>query len=325
MVKSGQPVSTSEVIASIDMPEKHLDLDVARILGMDAGRAAREIIAKPGDSIRKGDVIARKRGLISKQVVVPVDGKVVECSNGRVLIALGSSPLVVQAGFTGLVKEVIPDYGAILVTEGAILQGVWGNGRLAEGLMICLARSRNEELYPERMDVSLRGSVVFAGPCLKPETLRLASEITLRGLVVSSIAPEYLGLAEKLPYPVMVLNGLGKVPYDEHTYQIISNMDKRVACINAVIWDRYAGSRPEVVIPRRGEGHISELPENVDYTNGQLVRILQSPYLWETARIKNILPDSRAYPSGITAVSALCVLDNGEEIVQPLANLEVIV
>ncbi|MGA9398025.1 MAG: hypothetical protein WBV22_07175, partial [Anaerolineaceae bacterium] len=155
--------------------------------------------------------------MIAKLVYSPADGKVVESSNARVLIDLGSSPLVVQAGFTGLVKEVIPDRGAILVAEGAILQGVWGNGRLAEGLMICLARNQIEELIPDRMDVSLRGSVVFGGPCLDSETLRLASEIPLRGLVVSSIAPDILDLAKNLPFPIMALIGIGKVSYDDYS------------------------------------------------------------------------------------------------------------
>lgn len=324
MVKNGQIVSTNEVIASIEIPGKHKDLDIAQALGLDPMEAARLILCKQGDTVRIGDVIARKRGLFPKLVYSPVNGKVADCSNARVLIEMGSNPLVVYSGFTGVVKEVIPDYGAILVTEGAVIQGVWGNGRLAEGLMICLARSPVEELNPERMDVGLRGSVVFGGSCLKADTLRFTSEIPLRGLVVSSIAPELLGMAESLPFPVIALIGLGKIPYDDHTYQMIINIDKRVACVNATAWDRCSGSRPEVVIPKRGEGPVAELPEEVEYRTDQLVRILQSPYLWETARIKTILPDARLLPSGITAVSALCVMDNGEETVQPLTNLEVI-
>ncbi len=324
LVKSGQPVSTNDVIASIDMPDKHLNLDVSRILGLDPIQAARVIKPKPGDTIRKGEVIARRGGILSKQILSPVDGKVTDCSNARVLVELGSNPLIVQAGFTGIVREVIPEYGAILVAEGAILQGVWGNGRLAEGLIICLARNQVEELNPDRMDVSLRGSVVIGGPCMKAETLRLAADIPLRGLVVSSLAPELLEFAEKLPFPVMALIGLGRVPFDNHTYKIVGNLNKHVACVNAVPWYRYSGTRPEVVVPRRGEGHIAELPDNVEYETGQLVRILQSPYLWETARIKDILPEARHYPSGIVATSALCELENGKETVQPLVNLEVI-
>ncbi len=325
MVKNGQPVSSNEVIASIDMPAKHLNLDVPRALGLDPVRAIKAIVPKPGDTIRKGDVIAHRGGLLAKQVFSPVDGRVADCSNARVLIEMGSNPITVLAGFTGIVKEVIPEYGAILVTEGAILQGVWGNRRLAEGLMICLARNQVEELTPDRMDVSLRGSVVFGGPCLKPEVLRLAAEIPLRGLIISSISTELLELAEKMPFPVMALIGIGKVPYDNHSYEVISTMNNRVACINASVWDRFSGSRPEVVIPRRGEGRIAELPDVVEYQTGQLVRILQSPSLWETARIKELLPDTRVYPSGISAKSALCVLENGAETVQPLANLEVII
>lgn len=324
MVKSGQPVSTSEVIASIDMPEKHLNLDVSRALGLNPSQASQAILAKPGDSIQKGEVIARRGGLMSKQIFSPVDGRVTDCSNARILIELGSNPITVQAGFTGIVKAVIPDYGAIVVTEGAILQGVWGNGRLAEGLILNLARNQIDMITPDRMDISLRGSVVFGGPCVDSDTLRLASDIPLRGLVISSLAPELIELAEILPFPVMALTGLGKIPYDDFSYKIITSMEKRVACVNAIPWDRCSGSRPEVVIPRRGEGSIAELPDDVDYNIGQLVRILQSPYAWQTARIKNLLPQISIFPSGISAESAVCVFENGEETIQPLENLEVI-
>ena len=78
------------------------------------------------------------------------------------------------------------------------------------------------------------------------------------------------------------------------------------------------------MIPKRGEALLSESTESAEYKAGQLVRILQSPALWETARIKTLLPEDRVYPSGIVAKSALCILNNGEEIVQPLVNLEVI-
>ncbi len=324
LVTTGQPVSTNEVIASIDIPEKHLELNVADKLGVSAERVARWLEVKPGDRIQKEGVVAHRGGLLAKSVTSPVEGRVTEIKNGRILVEYGSNPVEVKAGFTGTIREVIPDFGAIVVSEGALLQGVWGNGKLAEGLLICMARNRIEELSPERMDVSLRGSVVFGGPCLKHETLRRAAEIPLRGLVASSIALDLLEYACTMPFPVMALIGLGKAVYDEHCYQIISHMDKHVACVNATSWDRCLGSRPEVVIPLRGDALLSESMEYAEYKAGQLVRILQSPAMWETARIKALLPEERLFPSGAITRSALCILDNGEEVVQPLVNLEVI-
>jgi hypothetical protein len=324
LVSTGQPVSTNEVIASIDIPEKHLELNVADKLGVSADRVARWLQVKPGDQIQKEAVVAHKGGLLAKSVTSPVDGRVTEITNGKILVEYGSNPVAVKAGFTGTIREIIPDFGAIVVSEGALLQGVWGNGKLAEGLMICMARNRIEELSPERMDVSLRGSVVFGGSCMRVETLKRAAEIPLRGLVVSSIAPDLLEYASTIPFPIMALIGVGKAVYDEHCYQIILKMDKCVACVNATVWDRCLGSRPEVVIPQRGKALLSESNENAEYKIGQLVRILQSPALWETAQIKTLLSEDRLYPSGIVTRSALCILNNGEEIVQPLVNLEVI-
>jgi hypothetical protein len=324
MVTNGQPVTTNEIVASIDIPEKHLEVDVIDTLGGGLDKIDRSILVKPGDMVQKGMVIARKGGLLAKTVMSPVDGRVTEIANGKILLEYGSNLITVNAGFTGTVREVIPNFGAIVVSEGALLQGVWGNGQLAEGLLICMARNRIEELSPERMDMSIRGSIVFGGPCLKREILTRAVEISLRGLVVSGIAPDLLEYASTVPFPVMALIGVGKAVYDEHCYQIISNMDKRVACVNATVWDHCLGSRPEVVIPKRGEDLLSESSESPEYKVGQLVRILQSPALWETARIKTLLSEERVYPSGIVAKSAICILNNGEEIVQPLVNLEVI-
>jgi hypothetical protein len=323
MVSNGQPVTTNEVIAAIEIPDKHLELNVSDELGFDPDRVSRAILVKPGDALQKGMLIARRSGLLPKTLTSPVDGRVVDLVQGKLLVEYGSNPINVKAGFTGTVREVIPNYGAILVTEGALLQGVWGNGKMAEGLMICMARNRIEELSPEHMDVSLRGSVVFGGPCMHVETLQRAAEISLRGLIVSGIDPHLLEYAGTIAFPVMVVAGLGKAVYDEHTYNIISMMDKRVACVNAAAWDRCQGSRPEVVIPQHGEVLLTESPEEAEYKVGQMVRILQSP-LWETARIKTLLPEERVFPSGVIAQSALCILGTGEEIVQPLVNLEVI-
>lgn len=324
IVTTGQLISTNDIIASIELPEKHLEINVATGLGVDPNRAASLIQVKPGDPVRKGDVLANRSGLLSKTVFSPGDGRVLDCSNARILIAVGSRPLTVQAGFSGQVKEVLPDLGAVLTTEGAILQGAWGNGRMAEGLLICLAGNRGELLAPDRMDISLRGSVVFGGPCLQAETLQRAAEIPLRGLVISGMAPELFPLADQMPFPVMVLIGPGAVPFDDFSLRIVQDLNKRVVCVNASAWGQRPGQRPEVIIPRHNEGPVSELPDTVDYQPGQLVRFLQSPYPWETARIKSLHPEAWAFASGITTPAALCVLENGKETVQALMNLEVI-
>jgi hypothetical protein len=323
MVSNGQPVTTNEVIAAIDLPEKHLELNILDLLGVDLTQVDKYMAVKPGEPVQTGTVVAHKGGLFARKVISPVDGRVVEINNGRVMVEHGSNPIVVKAGFTGTVREVIPNYGAIITSGGALLQGVWGNRKMAEGLMICMSRSRIEELSPERMDVNLRGSVVFGGPCMREEVLRRAEEIPLRGLVVSGIAPNLLEFANTLTFPILVLVGLGKAVYDEHTFNIITGLDKRVACVNATAWNRCLGTRPEIVIPKRDDTPLSESTEETEYKPGELVRILQSP-LWETARIKALLPEERVYPGGTIAQSALCIRDNGEEIVQPLVNLEVI-
>ncbi len=153
LVTNGQPVTTNEVIASIELPEKHLEINILDQLEVELLRVDKTLAVRVGDPVRVGTLIARKGGLLAKTVTSPVDGRIVEITNGRVIVEHGSNPIVVKAGFTGTVREVIPNFGAIITSGGALLQGVWGNQRMAEGLMICMARNRIEELTPERMDV----------------------------------------------------------------------------------------------------------------------------------------------------------------------------
>ena len=62
-------------------------------------------------------------------------------SGGRVLLEVESAPLELRAGIPGVITDLHPERGATIETNGALIQGAWGNGRVGEGLMIPLLKS----------------------------------------------------------------------------------------------------------------------------------------------------------------------------------------
>ena len=324
MVRAGQKVSSTDVVAEARLFTEHLVLEVARGLGLSPDRADKLIQRKVGDDVAEGDVIAGPVGLFARAIRAPKPGRVVAVGGGQVLIELVTRPFELRAGMSGVVSELIPDRGVIIETVGALIQGIWGNGRIEGGLLTVVARSPDDELLPDRLDVSMRGAVVLGGPCTQAEVIRAAAEIPIRALIVASLTPELLPLANEATMPIVALSGIGRLSMDEPTYKILSTSEKREICVNAMPWNRYNRSRPELIIPLPSSGS-SIPPREADiFAPGQTVRVTQFPGKGTVATIATLRPGLTAFPSGVRAPSAILQLDNGEKTAAALANLEII-
>ena len=50
-------------------------------------------------------------------------------------------------------------------------------------------------------------------------------------------------------FPIMVTEGFGAIPMNSAAFKLLTTNNKREATVNAEHFDRYTGSRPEVIIP----------------------------------------------------------------------------
>jgi hypothetical protein len=324
VVRAGQKVVATDVVAETRLVSQHQVLDVSRGLGVPVEQVDRYITRKVGEEVSQGDVIAGPVGLFPRVIRATKDGRVVSVSNGQVLIELENLPFELKAGIPGLVTELIADRGVVIETTGALLQGVWGNGQIDSGVLVALAHSADEELTSDRFDVSMRGSILLGGMCSHADTLRAAAQVPLRGLILGSMSGELVAVAKQLKMPVLILEGFGKLPINPAAYKILSTNDKREIAVNACTWDRLSGDRPEAVIHLPAAGPLST-PREVDiFAPGQTVRILRAPNPAAAGTLVALRPGQTAFPSGIRAPAAAVRLENGEQVVVPLANLEVV-
>lgn len=324
VVRKGQKVSTTDVVAEARLSPEHLQLDVARGLGLGEEQADGHIQCKSGDTIAQGDVVAGPVGIGHRVVRSPQSGRVIATGGGLVLIEVESSPYELKAGLPGIVTELIDDRGVVIDGAGALIQGVWGNGRIDFGLMFVLAQSPNEILTPERLDVSLRGSILMAGYCEDASVLKAAADLPLRGLILSSMSPALVPIAAKVRFPIVVLEGFGHIPMNSAAFQLLSTNERREVAINANPWDRISGARPEIVIPLPTTSDPALPPETDTFKEGQQVRCTRAPYIGRIGTLAAVHPGMDTLPNGLLVQAGVVRMENGEDVLLPLVNLEIL-
>ena len=322
LARLNQKVSAPDVVAQTSWAREHLLLDVTRILRVTSNVADRLITCNVGDRIAVGAVITAGKGLFSRRVRAPRDGRVVAVGGGKVLMEVGVTKVELRAGIPGTVVQVLPNHGVVIQTAGALIQGVWGNGRIASGTLVNLAEKPDGILTVGRLDVSLRGSIILAGIVNDVETLQAAAGLPVRGLILSSILPALIQKAMEMRYPILVTDGFGSLPMNSAAYKLLSTNARRDVTVNAEIHDRYSGARPEVIIPLP----ISEIPliprEVETFAPGLQVRMRLSPALGMIGSIVALKSGLTRLPSGLQAPAAEVKLENGETVIVPLVNLE---
>ena len=392
LVRQGQRVDPSDAVAEATLTPEHLVLDIAKGLALPRDRADEQIQRKAGEQVSEGDVLAGPVGITRRVVRAPRAGRVLIAGNGQILLQVESRPFQLRAGIPGIVVGLILERGVVIENKGALVQGVWGNGRIDYGSLHVLASRPDHALSPDQLDASLRGAVVFAGYCDQAEVLKTAAEAPLKGLILSSMASALIPVAARMPYPIVLIEGFGLLPMNSAAFNLLVSNDRREVALNAEPWDRFTNRRPEVFVPLAGESRPAEESpptpldkggeeprgrlgkrggesppapldkggaeprgrlgkrgeesppapldkggaeprgrlgkggeEIVEFAVDQRVRVVRAPHKSQIGTIANLLPGTQVFPSGVQGQAAEVRLEDGNKVILPLANLEVLV
>ena len=324
LARLNQKVSSTDVIAETNWAREHVLLDVARILRVTPNAADRLIKCKVDDRIAASVEIAVGKGLFPRSVRAPREGRVVAVGGGQVLMEVGESKIELRAGIPGTIIEIIPNRGAVIQTAGALVQGIWGNGRIDSGSLVNIAEKPDGVLTAARLDVSLRGSILLAGMVNDAETLQTAADLPVRGLILSSLPISLIPTAREMRFPVMVTDGFDSLPMNSAAYKLLSTNAKRDVTVNAEVYDRYTGARPEVIISLPISTNPPAPREVETFAAGLQVRMRRPPAMAMIGSIVVVKPGLTTLVNGLRAPAAEVKLENGETVVVPLVNLEVV-
>jgi len=324
VARRGQRINPTDVVAEAVTEPEHILLDIGRGLGLPAKEADKYLAVKGGDQVGEGDVLAGPVGVARRLVRSPHDGMVVVAGEGQILLRKDTPPFELKAAYQGVIADLIGDRGVIVETTGALIQGVWGNGHSSYGLLSVLAHDPDETLSAGQLEVSLRGSVVLAGFCKDESVFQAGADLPLRGLILASMLARLIPAVSKVEYPVIVIEGFGKIAMNSAAFKLLSSSDRRDLTINANRWDRYTGTRPEVILAVPGSSQ-AELPDDTDViAAGKHVRIVSPPYQGKLATVIAVPDNLSILPSGVSVAAATVRLEDGEMALVPLANLDLI-
>jgi len=130
-------------------------------------------------------------------------------------------------------------------------------------------------------------------------------------------------LAIKMPFPILVTSGFSPSGMDESSFRLLSSNKGRRISVVAMPWDRDQGIRPEAFIPLEST-NLRTIQEMIEYGKGQTVRVNILPYMPQVGKIVNIYPEPVLLPNGLAARAADVALKNGQQILVPLNNLDVL-
>jgi hypothetical protein len=190
--------------------------------------------------------------------------------------------------------------------------------------MTSLIEEPDEVLTADRLDVSLRGSVILGGHVRDADTLRVAADLPIRGLIVSSLPASLISSGYQMRYPILVLDGFGTIPMNSAAFKLLTTNNKREVTVNAEHFDRYSGNRPEVIIPLPVTSEPDEPLPYEPFAVGQTIRMRRPPHTGMIGTISGLPRGLSVLPSGLRAPAADVKLENGDSVLVPLVNLEVV-
>ncbi|MDQ7029435.1 MAG: hypothetical protein Q9O62_06490 [Ardenticatenia bacterium] len=322
-VRIGQLVHPHDVVAKGPGHTTIHLVDVAAELKLKPKAALKAILVEPGQTVKAEELLARQSGLFHrKELRAPVDGRVMQIDPlGRVVLQVMAEGETLRAGLQGKVINLMPRHGVVIESVGAFVQGVWGNGRSHVGILRLLASSPDDQVSPEQFDVSVRGSIVVVGRTASADVFEAAARARVHGLIMASLRPELLDVAQQQDYAVVVTEGVVGAAMAPPIFDILRRHDGHEAVVHAVFSPARPRLRPDILIPLQ----VEDAPlfhAGRPLATGDVVRLLAPPLLGKVGTVRDPWVGLGMLESGVEAEGCEVELADGSVHFVPLHAVE---
>jgi hypothetical protein len=341
VVGEGDRVAAESVVARTALPGNVKTVNVANILGIPPGDIPGCMLKGVGAPVEDGEPLARSKslfGLFKSTARANTTGTVEHVSNitGQVTLREAAIPVELRAYIDGTVTGVLPGEGVTVRTSAALVQGIFGIGGEASGLLELAVDRPDARLDPAALD-QVRGKVVVAGALAGYDLILRARERGAAALVAGGISDadlrrllgHDLGVAitgsEDVGITVIVTEGFGVLGMAAKTFDLLASLQGRKACVNGATQIRAGVLRPEIIVPleEAGEAHREDAFQG-GLQVGHPVRVIRAPYFGRIGRVRALPPELVELDTGARVRVLEVTFREGEEAVVPRANVEMI-
>jgi hypothetical protein len=345
LVQEGEVVQPDTVVARALLPGILQTVRVAQTLGIEPKQIHSVLKVKEGDTVEKDQVIAETKGFLGLFRGVaksPVPGTVELISDVTGHVGVRQPPTVIEvnAYVQGRVVKILPQEGAVVETQGALIQGIFGVGGERRGALRILVSRPDETLTAQHIPDDVAGQILVGGAAVEADAITCAAERGAVGIVAGGIRDtdlvRYLGRdigvaitgSEDIPLSIILTEGFGAIQMATRTFRLLKSLEGKTASINGATQIRAGVIRPEIIVPLEDPSHLPESPparEAQTLDIGSVVRIIREPYFGRLGTVVELPPELMEIESGTHARVLKAELDGGAIAVVPRANVEIIV
>jgi len=341
LVDLGDIVEYREVIAKTKIPGDPYTVRASYLLKCEADEVPRYMLKKVGDPVEKDEIFAKYVGffgLIKNFVRSPIDGHIESLStvSGRAIIREKPIPIDVDAYIPGKVVDIMPREGAVIETNVAFIQGIFGVAGEAHGEIAIIVDAPGDILTADHITTDHKGKVIVGGSIATGEALKKALEVGVNGMIVGGIKNADLrsligydiGVAitgyEDIGLTLICTEGFGKINMSNQTFNLLKTFEGFMAHINGATQIRAGVLRPEIIIPHdQFEPKFSE-DLSTGMRPGTTMRVIRAPYFGRLVRVVSLPPELQKIKTESYVRVVEVELEDGRRVVVPRANVEII-
>ena len=340
--KVGDNVLPDDIVAKTNLPGNVQIIKVASQLNIGPADILEALKVSEGEQVKKGQLLAQTGGLFGlfkSEIFSPIDGTIESISDvtGQLIMREAPIPVEIDAYTSGIVRDIIPEEGVIIETKAAFIQGIFGIGGEARGILEIIVQNRNDEITTEMLNSSYKGKVIVGGGFIGLEAFKKAISLNISGIVIGGF--NYYDLKEILGYnlgvaitgsedintSLIVTEGYGHIKMSRGTFSLLKENGNNFCSINGATQIRAGVIRPEIVIPVKEDSlkSVKESKIGKGIVIGSLVRVIRAPVFGLMGKVTE-LPSKLQKMESETLVRVAKINVDDQDIIIPRSNLEMV-
>lgn len=344
-VKKGVEVKPQDELGSYHLSAGFASVSLSDSLGVSKKGAEKYLQRKKGEKIFKGELLALKKGLFSKKILIsPTDGVIEEYDqiSGDLRLRFLPKQLTLTSGVYGIIEEVNNEIGEVvircLVDE---IFAVFGSGRERAGILEIVGNKSNV-LTKQQLNPDMKGHILLTGALVYKEALHRAVEYGISGIITGGLnARDFVAIAGSIDpkrrlgtdigTSVVALEGFGPIPLGLDIERVLNSYVGKFVFVNgnstrlllpALSADSIMALRKVVIPAHRIPEHQPDIKVE-EIKVGSTVRIIWPPYVGSQGKVQGVDKLETQLPSGISTI-LLTVETNMRRIKVPYTNVELI-